>query len=111
MNIDPAWPEWAVRQRNAIVWVQAPTAEAAAETATRTVGPMGGWKTGRDVFQEVFTRDETPDHARPGDYPRFGHRLRGEARLSPAPDGLSVESGGTKHYLRCDSETAALRKR
>ena len=70
MNIDPAWPEWAVRQRNAIVWVQAPTAEAAAETAARRVGHMGGWKTGPDVEQEVFARAEYPDHARPGDYTR-----------------------------------------
>ena len=70
MKIDPAWPEWAVRQRNAIVWVQAPTAEAAVETAARRVGHMGGWKTGPDVEQEVFARAEYPDHAQPGDYTR-----------------------------------------
>ena len=70
MNIDPAWPEWAVRQRNAVVWVQAPSPEAAIETATREIGPMGGWKTGPDVEQEVFARVEYPEQIRPGDYTR-----------------------------------------
>ena len=46
MEIDPAWPEWVVRQDYACVWVQAPSAAAAVEFAAKRLGNMGGWKTG-----------------------------------------------------------------
>ena len=86
MNIDPAWPEWAVRQRNAIVWVQAPTAEAAVETAARKVGPMGGWNRGPAIEQEVFARSEYREHAKPGDYMRsviIAPEKIGSGRIAP----------------------------
>ena len=73
MNVespDPAWPEWVVRQTTACVFVQAPTPEAAVETAARKVGRMGGWRVGTEVKQEVFPRSEYRDHAQPGDYTR-----------------------------------------
>ena len=61
MEIDPAWPEWVVRQDYACVWVQAPR-------AAKRLGHMGGWKTGRGTDQEVFGAEEYREHARPGDY-------------------------------------------
>ena len=67
---DPTWPEWVVRQTNACVFVQAPTPDAAVETAARKVGHMGGWRVGPEVEQEVFPRAEYRDHAQPGDYTR-----------------------------------------
>ena len=68
--VNPQWPEWVVRQTNACVFVQAPTPEAAVETAARKFGRMGGWGVGPGVQQEVFTRSEYRDHAQPGDYTR-----------------------------------------
>ena len=70
MEINPSWPEWVVRQRHACVFIQAPTPAAAVETAARKIGPMGGWRVGPDVKQEVFPRSEYRDHANPGDYTR-----------------------------------------
>ena len=67
---DPTWPEWVIRQGNATVWIQAPTPEAAVETAARKVGRMGGWRVGPEAEQEVFPRAEYRDHAQPGDYTR-----------------------------------------
>ena len=67
---DPTWPEWVVRQTNACVFVQAPTPEAAVETAARRVGHMGGWRVGPEAKQEIFPRSEYRDHAQPGDYTR-----------------------------------------
>ena len=67
---DPTWREWVVRQQHACVFVQAPTPEAAVETAARRIGPMGGWRVGPRVQQEVFARSEYPERAQPGDYTR-----------------------------------------
>ena len=67
---DPTWPEWVVRQTNACVFVQAPTPEAAVETAARRVGHMGGWRVGAEVKQEIFPRSEYRDYAQPSDYTR-----------------------------------------
>ena len=67
---DPIWPEWVIRQTHACVFVQAPTPEAAVETAARKVGHMGGWRVGPAVQQEVFARSEYRDHAEPSDYTR-----------------------------------------
>ena len=66
--------KWSVRQRvpagNAIVWLRAPTAAAAAaaKCANERVGPLGGWRT--DVDLEVFPRAEYPERAEPQDYTR-----------------------------------------
>ena len=70
MNIDPDWPEWVVRQGHACVWVRAPSAAGAAEIAARRLAPMGGWKTGPDVDEEVFPAEAYRDHATLGDYTR-----------------------------------------
>ena len=67
MNIDPDWPQWIVRQGHAWVWVRAPSAAGAAEAPARRLGPMGGWKTGPDVDEEVFPAEAYHDHATPGD--------------------------------------------
>ena len=67
---DPTWPEWVIRQGSACVFVQAPTPQAAVETAARKVGHMGGWRIGPVVQQDVFARTEYRDHAQPGDYTR-----------------------------------------
>ena len=67
---DPTWPEWVIRQGSACVFVQAPTSQAAVETAACKVGHMGGWRVGPEVEQEVFPRPEYRDHAKPGDYTR-----------------------------------------
>ena len=67
---DPTWSEWVIRQGSACVFVQAPTPEAAVETAARKVGHMGGWRVGPDVEQEVFPRSDYRDHAQAGDYTR-----------------------------------------
>ena len=48
MEIDPAWPEWVVRQGFTCAWVQSPSATAAIELAARRLGHMGGWN-GRPV--------------------------------------------------------------
>ena len=48
VHIDLARPEWVLRQANACVFVQAPSPEAAVETAARRIGPMGGWRVGTD---------------------------------------------------------------
>ena len=81
VHIDLARPEWVVRQANACVFVQAPSPEAAVETAARRIGPMGGWRVGPNVMHEVFARSEYRDHANPGDYTRSviiaAERLRG----------------------------------
>ena len=70
MEIDPAWPEWVVRQDYACVWVQAPSAAAAVEFAAKRLGNMGGWKSGPGTDQEVFPAAQYREHARPGDYTR-----------------------------------------
>ena len=70
IEIDPVWPEWVVRQDHACAWVRAPSAARAAEIAARRLGPMGGWRTGADVNEEVFAAGEYRDHAAPGDYTR-----------------------------------------
>ena len=70
MEIDPAWPEWVVRQDFACAWVKAPSAAAAVAIAARRLGPMGGWKTGPGTDEEVFAAAEYREHARPGDYTR-----------------------------------------
>ena len=70
MTIDPTWPEWVVRQGFACAWVQAPSAAAAVSIAARRLGPMGAWKTGLGVDQEVFAAAEYREHANPGDYTR-----------------------------------------
>ena len=62
--------EWVIRQGFACVWVQAPSPEAAVETAAKRLGHMGAWKVGRDVDQEVFAAEEYRNHAQPGDYTR-----------------------------------------
>ena len=62
---DPTWPEWVICQDSACVFVQAPIPEAAVETAARRIGPMGGWRIGTNVANEVFARDEYPEHAQP----------------------------------------------
>ena len=67
---DPTWREWIIRQGSACVFVQAPTPEAAVETAARKVGHMRGWQVGPVVQQEVFARSEYRDHAEPGDSTR-----------------------------------------
>ena len=67
---DPTWPEWVIRQGSACVFVQAPTPQAAVETAARKVGHMGGWRVGPEVEQEIFPRSDYRDHAQPGDYTR-----------------------------------------
>ena len=59
MNIDSAWPEWVVRQGHACVWVRAPSAAGATEIAARRLGPLGGWKTGPDIDEEVFAAAES----------------------------------------------------
>ena len=72
MDIDPKWPEWVLRQNFACVWVRAPSARSAIEIAANRLGPMGGWKVGPSVDQEVFRADEYREHARPGDYTQTG---------------------------------------
>ena len=62
--------EWVIRQGFACVWVQAPSAEEAVETAAKRLGHMGAWKVGPGVDQEVFAADEYREHAQPGDYTR-----------------------------------------
>ena len=77
----PARPERVVHQASACVFVLAPSPEAAVETAARRIRPMGGWRAGPDVANEVFARSEYRDHANPGDYTRSViiavERLRG----------------------------------
>ena len=62
---DPNWPEWVIRQGSACIFIQAPTPEAAVETAARRIGPMGGWRVGPDVRNEVFASEEYLEHAQP----------------------------------------------
>ena len=50
--------------------MQAPTREHAAVTAARRTGPRGGWRGGPNVTNEVYARDEYPEHALPGNYIR-----------------------------------------
>ena len=59
VHIDPAGPEWVVRQASACVFVQAPSPDAAVATAARRIRPMGGWRAGPDVANEVFARSES----------------------------------------------------
>ena len=54
MRLNSNWPEWVIRQGNACVWVQAPSAEVAVKFVTERAGPMGGWRTGPGVEQEVL---------------------------------------------------------
>ena len=81
VHIHPAPPDRVVHQASACVFVQAPSPEAAVETAARRIGPMGGWRVGPNVMHEVFARSEYRDHANPGDYTRSviiaAERLRG----------------------------------
>ena len=70
MRLNSNWPEWVIRQGNACVWVQAPSAEVAVKFVTERVGPMGGWRTGPGVEQEVLPRAKYSEHAMPGDYTR-----------------------------------------
>ena len=70
MTSDPSSREWVVRQGFACAWVEAPSAAAAVEIAARRLGPMGGWRTGPDVDEEVFAAGEYRHHAQPGDYTR-----------------------------------------
>ena len=70
MVAEKAWREWVVRQGFACVWVRAPSAAAAVEIAAKRLGPMGGWKVGPGVDQEVFAAEEYREHAGPGDYTR-----------------------------------------
>ena len=69
-NTDRAGPEWVVRQQHPGNLIQAPSREAAVETATRRIGPMGGWRVELDLMDEVFAQEEYPEHARPGGYTR-----------------------------------------
>ena len=62
--------DWVVRQGFACVWMKAPSAKAAIETAAKRLRHVGGWKVGPDVDQEVFAADEYRNHAQPGDYTR-----------------------------------------
>ena len=72
MTNTTAMTEWCVRQRapagNAIVWLRAPAAAAAAKRANERVGPLGGWRT--DVDLEVFPRAEYAERGEPQDYTR-----------------------------------------
>ena len=61
VHIDPAGPERVVRQASACVFVQAPSPEAAVETAARRVEPMGGWCVGPEVEHEVLAGSEYPE--------------------------------------------------
>ena len=70
MAFDSGSSEWVVRQGYACAWVQAPSPAAAVAIAAQRLGPMGGWKTGPDVDEEVFAAAEYRHHARPGDYTR-----------------------------------------
>ena len=70
MNTSEPHREWVIRQGFACVWVRAPSAEAAVDTAAKRLGHMGGWQTGPDVDQEIFPAAEYREHARPGDYTR-----------------------------------------
>ena len=70
MEINPSWPEWVVRQGSACIFIQAPTRAAAIQTASRRIGPMGGWRVGPEVKQEIFPRSEYREQAQPGDYTR-----------------------------------------
>ena len=91
------WPEWCVRQNGpggrACVFVLAPDAHAAVTIANHLVGPMGGWRVGRDVELEVFLRSEYPKHGDRGDFTRtvidrpvrrewLEKRLRAEGELT-----------------------------
>jgi len=67
---DPARSGRAVHHANACVFVQAPSPDAAVDTAARRVGPMGGWRVGPDVGHGVLARDQYPEHAKPGGYTR-----------------------------------------
>ena len=67
MRLNSNWPEWVIRQGNACVWVQAPSAEVAVKFVTERAGPMGGWRTGPGVEQEVLPRAKYPEHAMPPD--------------------------------------------
>ena len=89
---DPTWPKWVVRQTNACVFVQAPTPDAAVETAARKVGHMGGWRVGPEVKQEVFPRSEYREHAKPGTTPGASSSRR---RSSPQDAHKANESGTT----------------
>ena len=70
VTINPSWPERVLRQSNACIFFQAPSPAAAIEAAPRRIGPIGGWRIGRDGQQEVFARGEDREHAKPGDYTR-----------------------------------------
>ena len=63
--IDPQWLKWVVHKRKACVFVQVPNPGAAIATATRRIGPMGGWRVGADVAHEVFTREDYLERAMP----------------------------------------------
>ena len=67
MRLNSIWPEWVIRQGNACVWVQAPSAEVAVKFVTERAGPMGGWRTGPGVEQEVLPRAKYSEHAMPPD--------------------------------------------
>ena len=56
-----------LRKGNACVWVQAPSAEVAVKFVTERAGPMGGWRTGPGVEQEVLPRAKYSEHAIPPD--------------------------------------------
>ena len=70
MNTSETHREWVVHQGFACVWVRAPNAEAAVNTAAKRLGRMGEWRTGPGVDQEIFPAAEYREHARPGDYTR-----------------------------------------
>ena len=70
MKINPSWSEWVVRQGFGCVFVQAPSAEEAVAAAAKRIGPMGGWRVGPGIDQEVFRAKDYPENARRGDYAR-----------------------------------------
>ena len=70
MKLNPSWPKWAVRQGFACVFVQATSAGEAVAAAVKRMGPMGGWRVGPGIDQEVLRAKDYPEHARLGDYPR-----------------------------------------
>ena len=80
MDIDPAWPEWVLRQDFACVWVRAPCAVAAVEIAANRLQNVRGWKVGPGADQEVFRGDEYRNHARWGVQTPWGTEVEMHAR-------------------------------
>ena len=82
MNIDPAWPELAVRQRNVIVWVQAPSAEDRAPP--QNAAPSSSFRTIRVPGLQC-------------DHPRQVEEFRSELRVRSVRAFSSRCEGGDPH--------------